>query len=197
MILDSLLAGMMLFSSFAMRTPNVQPNPDDYEVSIGFNNSNYYFNRQWERELGKTYIDDIIWFLYDKNSLYLKPEYFNKQSKGVTYLKLDYRYVIKETGWSYGLTTRTIDGTDVSGGWETLYSLGYRKVKETDNVAIEVSFNGYYGESFEYEDIFKVSYKLTKNIRLYNSGEFYKLKQVSSVYNVTFYKAKIGLEYIF
>ena len=35
MILDSLLAGMMLFSSFAIRTPNVQPNPDDYEVSVG------------------------------------------------------------------------------------------------------------------------------------------------------------------
>ena len=35
MILDSLLAGVMLFSSFALRTPNVQPNPDDYEISIG------------------------------------------------------------------------------------------------------------------------------------------------------------------
>ena len=35
MILDSLLAGVMLFSSFAIRTPNVQPNPDDYEVSVG------------------------------------------------------------------------------------------------------------------------------------------------------------------
>ena len=35
MVLDSLLAGVMLFSSFAARTPNVQPNPDDYEVSIG------------------------------------------------------------------------------------------------------------------------------------------------------------------
>ena len=30
MVLDSLLAGVMLFSSFALRTPNVQPNPDDY-----------------------------------------------------------------------------------------------------------------------------------------------------------------------
>jgi hypothetical protein len=37
MVLDSLLAGVMLFSSFAARTPNVQPNPDDYEVSIGIN----------------------------------------------------------------------------------------------------------------------------------------------------------------
>ena len=34
MILDSLLAGMMLFSSFAIRTPNVQPNPDDKQLFI-------------------------------------------------------------------------------------------------------------------------------------------------------------------
>ena len=51
-MLDSLLAGVMLFSSFQCRTPNVQPNPDDYEVSIGVNHPAYYFNRQWERELG-------------------------------------------------------------------------------------------------------------------------------------------------
>ena len=51
-MLDSLLAGVMLFSSLAVRTPNVQPNPDDYEVSIGFSHPSYYFNRQWERELG-------------------------------------------------------------------------------------------------------------------------------------------------
>ena len=106
--------------------------------------------------------------VYNKNRLYLKPEYFNKESRGVTYLKLDYRYMREETGWSYGLTTRTIDGTDISGGWETLYSLGYKKVKKTGNVEVEVSFNGYYGESFEYEDIFKVTYILSKNTRLYN-----------------------------
>ena len=35
MVLDSLLTGLMLFGSFAARTPNVQPNADDYEVSIG------------------------------------------------------------------------------------------------------------------------------------------------------------------
>ena len=37
MILDSLLAGVMLFGSYAIRTPNEQPNPDDYEVSVGLN----------------------------------------------------------------------------------------------------------------------------------------------------------------
>ena len=59
--LDSLLAGVMLFSSFAARTPNVQPNPDDYEVSVGFSHKNIYVNRQWERELGEFYIDDLFW----------------------------------------------------------------------------------------------------------------------------------------
>jgi hypothetical protein len=62
MILDSLLTGVMLFSSFAIRTPNVQPNPDDYEVSVGVSHPNYYINRQWERELGEPYIDDLVWF---------------------------------------------------------------------------------------------------------------------------------------
>ena len=45
MVLDSLLAGIMLFSSFAARTPNVQPNPDDYEISIGVSHNNFYANR--------------------------------------------------------------------------------------------------------------------------------------------------------
>ena len=65
-MLDSLLAGVMLFSSLAVRTPNTQPNPDDYEVSIGASHSSYYFNRQWERELGEKYIDDLIWVKIDR-----------------------------------------------------------------------------------------------------------------------------------
>ena len=72
--LDSLLAGVMLFSSFAVRTPNVQPNPDDYEVSIGVGHKNYYINRQWERELGSFYLDDLVWLKYD-DKLYVKISY--------------------------------------------------------------------------------------------------------------------------
>ena len=71
MVLDSLLAGVMLFSSFAMRTPNGQPNPDDYEVSIGVSHDNFYVNRQWERELGTKYIDDLVLLKID-NEIYFK-----------------------------------------------------------------------------------------------------------------------------
>ena len=90
MILDSLLVGTMLFTSFAMRTPNVQPNPDDYEFSIGVDNPHFYFKRDWERELGGKYIDDLIWVKIE-DGVYFKPEYMNKESQNVKYLKMDWR----------------------------------------------------------------------------------------------------------
>ena len=193
MILDSLLAGVMLFTSFAMRTPNVQPNPDDYEFSIGLSKDNYYFKRDWERELGNRYIDDILWFKIE-NEIYFKPEYMNKESKDVKYLKLDWRNKSKD--WTYGFTTRSTDENLKI--YETFASVGYSNKKTYwDKVDVEFTFDGYLPpddngdtevENFEYENKFKVSWKLTDKIRLYNLGEISELK------GTQFYKGKIGIE---
>ena len=195
MVLDSLLAGVMLFSSFAMRTPNVQPNPDDYEVSIGLSHDSYYFNRQWERELGTKYIDDLVWIKID-NEVYFKPEYMNKESQGVKYLKLDWRNKWKD--WSYGFTSRNDDDNVFSKNFETFLSVGLnRKKAYGELVEVEVTFDGYLPpdengdtdlKNFEFEDKFKVSWKLTDKIRLYNIGE------VSRLQGKEFYKGKVGIE---
>ena len=190
-MLDSLLAGMMLFSSFAIRTPNVQPNPDDYEVSVGLSHSNYYINRQWERELGTKYIDDLAWVKLE-DVVYFKPEYMNKESKSVKYLKLDWRKTWES--FSYGFTTRsTTDELDV---YETFVSVGMSKKKTYGDIEIEVTFDGYFppdenGENttFEFEDKFKVSWKITDKVRLYNLGEIFQLK------GQQFYKTKVGIEF--
>jgi len=199
MILDSLLAGVMLFSSFAVRTPNVQPNPDDYEVSIGISHKNFYVNRQWERELGEFYLDDLVWAKLD-NGVYFKPEYMNKESQGVKYLKMDWRNKWKD--WSYGFTSRNDNENVFSKDFETFFSFGMSKKKKyfDDRVEIEATFDGYLPpddegntelNNFEFEDKFKVSWKLTNKIRLYNLGEISKLQ------GKEFYKGKIGLEYTF
>ena len=193
MILDSLLAGVMLFSSFAARTPNVQPNPDDYEVSIGISKDNFYFNRQWERELGEFYIDDLFWVKID-NGIYFKPEYMNKESQGVRYLKIDARRSWK--GMSLGFTSRNSNENVFSKNFETFVSFGgSTKKKYWDKVDVEFSFDGYFPPSqddgrdtFEFENKFKTSYPLTEKIRLYNTGEISKLQ------GKEFYKAKIGIE---
>ena len=191
MILDSLLAGVMLFSSFAIRTPNIQPNPDDYELSIGIKHSNVYVNRQWERELGSKYIDDLVWAKLDGGGVYFKPEYMDKQSRGIKYLKMDWRRAW--LGVTVGFTTRsTTKELDL---YETFASLGMSKKKTYGNIEVEVVFDGYlppdeYGENtiFEYEDRFKVSYKITDKIRLYNVGEVSKIK------GKQYYKGKVGIE---
>ena len=195
MILDSLLAGVMLFSSFAIRTPNVQPNPDDYEVSIGVSHSNYYINRQWERELGGKYIDDLVWLKYD-DKLYFKPEYMNKESKEVKYMKMDWRR--SWLGATFGFTTRSTN--EALNLYETFASVGLSKKKKykDDKIEVEVTFDGYMppdengdNTTFEYEDRFKVSWKLTDKVRLYNQGEVTKLK------GKQYYKGKIGVEVSF
>ena len=197
MILDSLLAGVMLFSSFAARTSNVQPNPDDYEVSIGFSHENYHINRQWERELGSFYVDDLLWLKFD-NVLYFKPEYMNKESRSVKYLKIDSRRSWGD--WSFGFTSRNDDDNVLSKNFVTFASFGVSKKKKyyNDKIEVDISFDGYFPPSeedgrdtFEYEDKFKVSYQITKKFRVYNLGEISKLQ------GNEFYKAKIGFEYSF
>ena len=193
MVLDSLLAGVMLFTSFAARTPNVQPNPDDYEISIGISKDNFYVNRQWERELGEFYIDDLFWAKID-NGVYFKPEYMNKESQGVRYLKIDARRSWK--GMSLGFTSRNSNENVLSKNFETFVSFGgSTKKKYWDKVDVEFSFDGYFPPSqddgrdtFEFENKFKTSYPLTEKIRLYNTGEISKLQ------GKEFYKAKIGIE---
>tara|TARA_B100001250_G_scaffold409275_1_gene433300 strand:+ start:514 stop:1107 length:594 start_codon:yes stop_codon:yes gene_type:complete len=194
MLLDSLLAGTVLFSSFAMRSPNVQPNPDDYELSIGLKNEYFYVNRQWERELGKKYVDELIWFKFD-NTVYFKPEYMNKESQGVRYLKIDWRKKLKD--YSFGFTSRN-DSEDVfSRNFETFISVGVVKKKKyrDDKIEVEATFDGYFppdesgqNTTFEFEDKFKVSWKLTDKIKLYNLGE------ISKIQGKDYYKAKIGIE---
>ena len=191
MLLDSLLVGVMLFSSFAIRTPNVEPNPDDYEVSVGVSHSNYYINRQWERELGNKYIDDLAWAKLEGAGAYFKPEYMNKNSRGIKYVKMDWRKTWLDM--SAGFTTRST--TKYLDEYETFISVGMSKKKTYGDIEIEVTFDGYFppdenGENttFEFEDKFKLSWKLSDRVRLYNLGEVFKLK------GQQFYKAKVGIE---
>ena len=80
----------------------------------------------------------------------------------------------------------------------TFISFGVTKKKKyfDDKIEVDVSFDGYFPPSeeegrdtFEFEDKFKVSWKLTEKLRVYNLGEISKLQ------GQEFYKAKIGFEY--
>ena len=120
----------------------------------------------------------------------------NKESQGVKYFKLDWRRVWKDI--TFGFTSRNDDDNVFSKNFETFASVGMKKKKTYwDVVEVEVTFDGYLPpdeegntklKDFEFEDKFKVSWKLTDKIRIYNLGE------VSKLQGKEFYKGKIGIE---
>ena len=78
-------------SSISVRTPNDETKPLDYELSIKLNDTNgkfqYLLKRDWERELGEKYIDDVIHFQHQVlGYMYYGVDYVNKESKNIDYI---------------------------------------------------------------------------------------------------------------
>mgnify|MGYP001353242476 FL=1 len=77
-------------TSFSVRTANDDTKPLDYELSIKLNDTNgkfqYLLKRDWERELGVEYIDDIVNFQHQAiGHFYYGIDYVNKESKDISY----------------------------------------------------------------------------------------------------------------
>ena len=110
------------------RTPNDDTiNKDDYEIdTLGFKSENIYLKRDWERELGQSYIDDEIWFEWEPENFYFKPQYVNKTSRDLKYGKFDVRY--RNGDYSVGYTGLYSDDNFESG-----ISMGIQKKKEIND----------------------------------------------------------------
>ena len=189
--MNSLLSGLVLFSSFALRTPN---NPDiikdDYEITIGFKTDKVYLKRDWERELGERYVDDEVWFEWTPSVFYFKPHYVNKTSRNLQYGKMDTRY--KKDWFSIGHTVFYSDDKIEQGT-----SIGiHRKKTINAHFDLETKFDGYYfrdevadTKRFDMEDYVSLNWKVSDKLTLSNIFDYNDIKDKK------YYKFKIGLEY--
>ena len=130
-------------TSVSVRTPNDDTKPLDYELSIKLNDTNgkiqYLLKRDWERELGEKYIDDVVNFQHQLlGNFYYGVDYVNKESKDIDYTTYNIGATI---GWfKAGASFKDIDG-DIS----PLLNLALStKLKQKDleyNVGISVKSN--------------------------------------------------------
>ena len=100
-------------TSFSVRTPNDNSKPLDYEFSIKLEDSEgkfkYLLKRDWERELGEKYIDDVINFQHQVIShLYYGVDYVNKESKSIDYVTYNIGATIN--WFKAGASFKEIDG---------------------------------------------------------------------------------------
>ena len=80
--------------SASVRTPNDDNAPLDYEFSIKLDDTNgkiqYLLKRDWERELGEKYIDDVVNLQHQViGHLYYGIDYVDKESKNIDYITLN------------------------------------------------------------------------------------------------------------
>ena len=100
-------------TSFSVRTANDDTKPLDYELSIKLNDTNgkfrYLLKRDWERELGEEYVDDIVNLQHQfLGHLYYGVDYVNKESKDIDYITSNIGATI---GWfKAGVSFKESDG---------------------------------------------------------------------------------------
>ena len=87
---SELFLATLISTSISVRTPNDDTKPLDYEFSTKIENDigniTYSLKRDWERELGEKYVDDVFHF-QDKifKYYYYGVDYVNKESKDIHY----------------------------------------------------------------------------------------------------------------
>ena len=121
-------------SSISVRTPNDEQKELDYEFSIKLEDTNekirYLLKRDWERELGEKYIDDVFKFSHQwYDAFYYGVDYVNKESKDIFYTT--YNIGVTSNGFKIGISVKE----EVK-----LFSLGYGKKLKQDDLEYNVGF---------------------------------------------------------
>ena len=130
-------------TTVSVRTPNDELKPLDYELSIELNDTNgkiqYLLKRDWERELGEKYIDDVVNFQHQAfGNFYYGVDYVNKESKDIDYTTYNIGATI---GWfKAGASFKDIDG-EISPLLNLALSTKLKKEDLEYNVGISVKSN--------------------------------------------------------
>ena len=122
-------------SSISVRTPNDEERELDYEFSIKIEDTNdkirYLLKRDWERELGEKYIDNVVKFshqVYD--GFYYGVDYVNKESKDIFYTT--YNIGVTTNGFTIGVSVKE----EVK-----LFNIGFSEKLKQDDLEYNVGFS--------------------------------------------------------
>ena len=109
MIKELLLSSVLSFS-VSTRTPNDDTKPLDYEYMTKIEktdgNLTYLYKKDWERELGEPYIDNVVKLKYKSSgNIYGGMDWVEKESKDIYYTTYNIGFY-SEDGWSIGIAVK-------------------------------------------------------------------------------------------
>ena len=172
-------------TSASVRTPNDPIHPLDYEFSIKLEDTDgklkYLFKRDWERELGTKYIDDVVNFQHSIiKYIYYGVDYVNKESKEIDYITYN-------VGADIGYFKGGVAFQEQDGLWTPLLNLGLTakaNIEDLDgnptieyNISISVKSNIIDNNIFNVKS--EVKKWLSKRVNIYGlyKHEYYNEKE--------------------
>ena len=173
-------------TSVSVRTPNDDIHPLDYELSIKLEDTDgkfqYLLKKDWERELGEKYIDDIIHFQHQVlGHLYYGVDYVNKESKNIDYITGNIGATIGY--FKAGVSFKQVEGYDLA----PLLNLALSTKAEIKNVdnepdisyIISVSVKSDIGENNIFNIKSEVKKWLSKRVNIFAlyKHEYYNEKE--------------------
>ena len=134
-MIKELLLATIVSTSLSVRTPNDVEKELDYEFSIKLEDTNekirYLLKRDWERELGEKYIDDVVKLQHQfLGHLYYGIDYVNKESKDIFYTT--YNIGVTSNGFKMGVSVKD----EVK-----LFSAGFDKKLKQNDLEYNVGFS--------------------------------------------------------
>jgi hypothetical protein len=175
-MIKELFLATVLSTSFSVRTPNDNTKPLDYEFSIKAEDKmgkfTYNLKRDWERELGEKYVDDVFKFSHNGYDVfYYGVDYVDKESKDISYITKNFG-VQHPIGLKIGVSVKDND---------ELFSTSFtKKLKKGD---LEYFFNLSIKTDLSDNQIFNLKSDikkwLTKNINVFGlyKHEYYNEKE--------------------
>ena len=166
-------------TSFSVRTPNDDTKPLDYEISVKLNDTNgkfrYLLKRDWERELGEKYIDDVVNFQHQVlGHFYYGIDYVNKESKDIDYITYNIGATID--WFKAGVSFKEID-EEISPLLNLALSTKLKKDKLEYNIGISAKSNINDNHIFNVKS--EVKRWLTEKLNIYGiyKHEYYNEKE--------------------
>ena len=165
-MIKELLLSAIISTSFSVRTPNDDTKPLDYEFAIKAEktdgNFTWDFKKDWERELGEKY-EDNVWKIGQKSGiLYGGLDYVDKESKDIKYITYNLG-LLHKSGLKVGVSVKE-DTPLLSAGFS-------KKLKKDDleyNIGLSVKSN------FEDDNIINVKSEIKKWFGRFNIFGLYK-----------------------
>ena len=191
-MIKEILLSSILSLSVSVRAPNDDTKPYDYEFMTKIENTEgsftYLYKKDWERELGEQYIDNVGKFKYKSpHNAYCGVDWVDKNTKDIHYTTYNLGFY-SDYGFSIGIATKSDDNEMAK-----MANFGFgRKFKKDD---LEYNINISIKSDLDENNIFNVKSDvkkwITKNINIFGL-----YKQESYNENVDYqFKAGIGFKF--